>query len=152
MLCKITHLFRISRPLDLQYGREGNAFGSVGLVCSEKFKEKEMTLWMNGTAFGKTAQLIATMPKGSQIFVEGKLSTDSWIAKDGSKKTKTALTIERFQFVDKRSDIHNDNVDRPQQHNVAGALNRPTQEQVATVQGNQGQDIPVMIDSSDIPF
>ena len=76
MLAKITHLFRISRPLELQYSASGNSYGRVGLVCSEKYKDKETTLWMEGTAFGKTAELIATMPKGSQIFVEGKLSTD----------------------------------------------------------------------------
>ena len=100
MLIKITHLFRISRPLELKYSQAGNAFGNVGLVCSEKYKDKETVLWVNATAFGKTAELISNMPKGAQIFVEGKLSTDEWMDQQGAKKSKTVLTIDRFEFVD----------------------------------------------------
>jgi len=150
MLPTITHLFRISRPMEeLKYSKNGTAFGNVGLVCSEKYKEKETTLWLNGTAFGKTAELISTMPKGSQIFIVGKISTDEWTAQDGTKKTKTALTIDRFQFVDKRSDTYNDNVDRPDRHNVAGAINRPTE----GMKAEAGTALPeIDIDEGDIPF
>ena len=151
MLPTITNIFRISRPLELKYTKDGIAFGSVGLVAGERYKEKETTLWMNATAWRKTAELLATVPKGARVLVKGKLSTDSY-EKEGIKKQSTLLTVESFEFVEKRSDVHNDNVDRDYKHNVAGAIGRPTRDQEMATDAIHGVVPGVDVDMEEIPF
>ncbi len=107
---------------------------------------------MNATAFGKTAELINTMPKGAQIFIKGKISTDQWVSKTGEKKQATQMTIDTFQFVDKKEiGSQYDNVDRQGQHNVAGGMNRPTDEQRHN--STPTPELPVVdVDEEEIPF
>jgi single-strand DNA-binding protein len=51
-------------------------------------------------AFGKTAETINKFfTKGKPIFIEGRLTFDSWTAQDGSKKSKLRVTVENFQFL-----------------------------------------------------
>ncbi len=37
--------------------------------------------------------------KGKPIFLEGRLTYDSWTAQDGTKKSRLRITIENFQFL-----------------------------------------------------
>jgi len=104
MLPKITHLFRITRDPELRYGQSGTALCKLGLVASDKYKDKETTLWLDATAFGKTAELLNSTRKGQRIFITGRLQTDQWINSEGQKQSKTTMTIEGFEYVEKRDD------------------------------------------------
>lgn len=42
--------------------------------------------------------------KGKEILVEGELQNRSWEDKDGNKRWKTELIVERFSFVGRRDD------------------------------------------------
>ena len=43
------------------------------------------------------------MTKGRNIFIEGRLTFDSWTAQDGTKRSKHKVAVQGFQFVgDKR--------------------------------------------------
>ena len=51
-------------------------------------------------AYGKQAETIAQyMTKGKPILIEGRLQFDTWEGKDGVKRSKHRISIERFQFV-----------------------------------------------------
>jgi single-strand DNA-binding protein len=51
-------------------------------------------------AFGRTAENINKFfKKGKPIFLEGRLTLDSWTAKDGTEKNKLRVTVENFQFL-----------------------------------------------------
>lgn len=160
MLCKCTGLFRLTRDAELIYGNNGNAILKLGLACSEKFKDKETQLFIDAVAFGKPAEIISQYAgsKGTQLFLSGKLQTESWQAKDGSNRSKVSMTIEGFEFVGKGKETQQN---RPAPQNQAQGLQQyqpPTetipQDNQSSYEAhpNQGQ-LPEMYDSDEsIPF
>jgi single-strand DNA-binding protein len=104
-LAKINGLFRLTRDAELKYTQDGKPILNMGLACSEKFGEKENQLFLDATAFGKPAEILNqyAREKGTQIFLSGKIHTESW-EKDGTKHSKTKMTIESFDFISKPKD------------------------------------------------
>lgn len=107
-LAKINGLFRLTRDAELRYTQDGKPILKMGLACSEKFGDKETQLFIDATVFGKPSEIINQYAgsKGTQIFLSGKLQTESW-EKDGSKQYKTAMIVESFDFVSKQKDEQN---------------------------------------------
>jgi single-strand DNA-binding protein len=101
-LAKIIGMFRLTRDAELKYAQSGSAILKMGLACSEKFGDKETQLFIDATVFGKQAEIISQYAgeKGTQIFLTGKLQTESW-EKDGVKQYKTSMIVESFDFVSK---------------------------------------------------
>jgi single-strand DNA-binding protein len=51
-------------------------------------------------AFGRTAENINKyLTKGRPLFIEGRLTFNSWTAQDGTKRSKHRVTVENFQFL-----------------------------------------------------
>jgi single-strand DNA-binding protein len=51
-------------------------------------------------AFGRQAENINKyMSKGRALFVEGRLTFNSWTAQDGTKRSRHKVTVENFQFL-----------------------------------------------------
>ena len=78
MLPKITNVFRMTRDPEIRYSPDQTAIASIGLVCSEKYGDREITLFVDAVAFSKTAEMIAKIKKGQRVFIFGKLKTDTW--------------------------------------------------------------------------
>lgn len=104
-LPKTIGLFRLTRDAELRYAASGSAVLKLGLAASEKFGDKETQLFLDATAFGKPAEIINQYAgsKGTQIFLTGKLQTDSW-EKEGVKQYKTSMVIEGFDFVNNKGE------------------------------------------------
>lgn len=61
-------------------------------------KRQEAVEYHNVTSFGKQAEVIAKyLTKGSPIYVEGRLQTNSW-EKDGVKQYRTEIIVDKFEF------------------------------------------------------
>jgi single-strand DNA-binding protein len=61
---------------------------------------KEDTCFIDCRAFAKSAEnLNRFCKKGNPLFVEGRLTFDSWTAQDGSKHSKHRVTVENFQLL-----------------------------------------------------
>tara|TARA_Y100000310_G_scaffold213286_1_gene214206 strand:- start:9895 stop:10290 length:396 start_codon:yes stop_codon:yes gene_type:complete len=76
-----------------------------GLATNRKWTnadgtKKEDVCFVDCKAFGITADNINKyFAKGKPILVEGRLAYDTWKAKDGSKRSKHRVMIERFEFI-----------------------------------------------------
>jgi single-strand DNA-binding protein len=61
----------------------------------------QQTQWHNAIAWGKTADLIEQqLFKGQQVAIEGKLSSRSYMAKDGTKKYSTDIVVNGFEILE----------------------------------------------------
>ncbi len=140
-LAKINGLFRLTRDMELVNTQSGAIIGKLGLVCSEKYKEKENTLFLDAVCFSKTAEILNQYAgsKGTQIYLSGKLQTESWTDNSGQKRSKVSMTIESFDFVSKGNQQSNNsqtNQGQPQQQNY-----QPQQQPQMHYQNAQGQPI-----------
>lgn len=83
----------------------GKKIAKCSIAVNEVYKNNEgervvNTSWFNLIAWGKTAELVEKLLiKGSEIAIEGKLSTSSYDDKDGNKRFVTEVVINEFQLV-----------------------------------------------------
>lgn len=95
----------ITRDPQLSYLPSQTAVVELGMAVNRKWKgrdgeQKEEVCFVDCRAFGKTAETLNKyVNKGDPLFIEGRLSFDSWTAQDGSKRSKHRVTIENFQFL-----------------------------------------------------
>ena len=137
-LPKISMLVRLTRDPEQIQTQSGTALTKLGLACSEKYKDKETQLFIDGTAFGKTAEFIASVRKGQRVFVWGKIQTESWKAQDGSNRSKISMVIEGFEYIEAKEASP-----QYQQEGYAtgGGVNNPSPQQQSAY--NQQQGVPV---------
>ena len=87
---------------------EQGKVASFRLATTERYKDrngevKENTEWHQVTAWGKLADIVEKMvKKGSQLFIEGKITTRKWTDKDGNDRFTTEIRAEGIQVLGKR--------------------------------------------------
>ena len=102
---KVLLLGNLTRDPQLSYLPSQTAVVDFGLAVNRKWKGqdgtmKDETCFVDCRAFGKFAEnLNKFCKKGNQLFIEGRLTFNSWTAKDGSKHSKHRITVEYFQLL-----------------------------------------------------
>jgi single-strand DNA-binding protein len=73
------------------------------IAWSEKYKEKEVKLFMDFKAWRSTGAFIANyFHKGSEILLEGRLETEEWETDQGEKRSRVMLTVDHAHFCGKK--------------------------------------------------
>ncbi len=102
---KIILAGNLTRSPQLSYTPSQTAVVDFGLAVNRKWtsqsgEKKEEVCFVDCRAFGRTAENINKyLEKGRQLFIEGRLTFDSWTAQDGTKRSKHRVTVESFQFI-----------------------------------------------------
>jgi single-strand DNA-binding protein len=128
----------LGRDPEIRYLPSGQSVANFTIATTENFNDRsgtrqERTEWHRIVAWGKLAELCGQyLKKGRQVYVEGRISTRQYDAKDGTgKRTTTEIVAQTIQFLGGRA---NATADDP-----AGI--------------NGGVDIgPAPMDDEDIPF
>ena len=102
---KILLMGNLTRDPQLSYMPSQTAVVDFGLATNRKWtgkdgSQKDETCFVDCRAFGKLAENINKyLKKGMPLFVEGRLTFDTWTGKDGSKHSKHRVTVENFKFI-----------------------------------------------------
>ena len=102
---KVMLIGNLTRDPQLSYTPSQTAVVDFGLATNRKWtaqdgSKREDTCFVDCRAFGKQAETINKfLAKGRSVFVEGRLTFDSWNAQDGTKRSKHRITVENFQFL-----------------------------------------------------
>jgi single-strand DNA-binding protein len=102
---KVLLLGNLTRDPQLSYTPSQVAVVDFGVATNRKWtgqdgSQRDETCFVDCRAFGRTAENINKyFSKGKPIFLEGRLTFDSWMAQDGSKRSKLRVTVETFQFL-----------------------------------------------------
>ena len=94
---------------DWEQANSSTVIAKNSLAVRRDFKNKQTgeydTDWIPLTAFSKTAEtLMQYTSKGSKILIVGKLQTNNYTDKNGNKRTSYDVIVDRFEFLDSRSD------------------------------------------------
>lgn len=87
----------------------GNTVSSARLATSESYKDRngnkvDQTEWHDLEFWGKQAEIAGQyLRKGSQIYVEGKIKTDTW-EKDGQNHYRTKIRVQSFTMLGGKPD------------------------------------------------
>jgi len=107
---KVLLMGNLTRDPQLSYTPNQTAVVDFGLAVNRRWKgqngeQREETCFVDCRAFGRLAENINKyMSKGRQLFVEGRLTFDSWTAQDGTRRSRHRVTVENFQFIGGRPD------------------------------------------------
>ncbi|MCJ7777283.1 MAG: single-stranded DNA-binding protein [Sedimentisphaerales bacterium] len=102
---KILLMGNLTRDPQLSYTPNQTAVVEFGLAMNSKWTGKdgearEETCFVDCRAFGRQAENINKyLTKGRPVFVEGRLTFDSWTAQDGTKRSKHRVTVQNCQFL-----------------------------------------------------
>jgi single-strand DNA-binding protein len=104
-------LGNVGKDPEIKFAATGNAVASFSIATSERFKDKngewqDRTEWHNLVAFGKLAEIIRDyVKKGSKLYVEGSLRTQSWDDKaSGQKRYKTEIVLNDISLLSGRGE------------------------------------------------
>jgi single-strand DNA-binding protein len=102
---KVLLMGNLTRDPQLSYTPNQTAVVDFGIATNRKWvgqdgSQREETCFVDCRMFGKRAEVINKYcKKGNPLFIEGRLTFDSWEAQDGSKRSKLRVTVENFQFM-----------------------------------------------------
>ena len=114
MVNKVILLGRLGKDVEMRNLESGNTVANFTLATSESYKNKngekvENTEWHNIVVWGKQAEVAARyLKKGSQIYLEGKITTRSW-EKDGTTRYTTEIVANNFTMLGSPGGGQNDN-------------------------------------------
>ena len=83
---------------------------SFSVATSERWTDRagqkqEKTEWHRCEAWGRLAEVMGEFTKkGSQVYVEGSLTTEKYTDKDGIDRYTTKVKVQSVQLLDKRED------------------------------------------------
>lgn len=102
---KVLLMGNLTRDPQLSYTPSQTAVVDFGLAVNRRWagkdgQDRNEVCFVDCRAFGRLAENINKyLTKGRPLFVEGRLTFDSWTAQDGSKRSKHRVTVENFQFL-----------------------------------------------------
>ena len=102
---KIMLIGNLTRDPQLSYTPNQTPVVDFGIATNRKWtgqdgSQRDETCFVDCRMFGKRAEVVNKYcKKGNPLFVEGRLTFDSWEAQDGTKRSKHRVTVENFEFL-----------------------------------------------------
>lgn len=116
---KVILIGRLGKDPEVSHTPAGVAVAKFTVATSENWKDKntgekkELTEWHRCVAWRRLGEICGKyLHKGSQVYIEGKLSTRSW-DKDGTKHYATEIVVGAMQMLDARRDSSSSRPDEP---------------------------------------
>ena len=104
---KVILVGRLGRDPEVRYTPNGVPVANFSIATSEEWKDKETgekrerTEWHRIEAWRRLAEICGDyLNKGKQVYIEGKLQTDAWEDRDGSKRYTTKIVAQNMQMLD----------------------------------------------------
>lgn len=107
-LNKVTLIGNLTRDPELRYTPQGTAVCTFGLATNRQWttesgEKREEADFHRIVSWNKLAELCAQLlTKGRKTYVEGRLQTRSWTAKDGTQRTTTEIVLSNMIILDSR--------------------------------------------------
>jgi single-strand DNA-binding protein len=109
----------LTRDPELRYTPSGTAVCSFSIATNRNWttdtgEKKEEVEFHRIVAWNKLAELCSQfLTKGRKVFVEGRLTTRSWAAQDGTQKQTTEIIINDMILLDNRRNTEESVVEEP---------------------------------------
>ncbi|MEE2775347.1 MAG: single-stranded DNA-binding protein [Acidobacteriota bacterium] len=111
MVNKAILVGNLGRDPEIRSTPSGQQVAKVSLATNRKWRDRdgnrqEQTEWHDIVCWGRQAEVAGQyLTKGKQIYVEGRIQTDSWEDKQsGEKKYRTEIVCDNFQMLGQRGD------------------------------------------------
>ncbi len=153
-LNKVMLIGNLTRDPELRYTPKGTAVAEIGLAINriwnnEQGQRQEETTFVDVTLWARQAELAQQyLTKGNPVYIEGRLSLDTWDDKTtGQKRSKLKVIGENLQFLPTGNKSGGGGA--PQ---GGGQPSRPPQQRSVPPQGASAAPQDDFQEEDDIPF
>ena len=108
-LNKVFLIGNVGQEPEMRATPSGSQVARFSLATNERWtsrstgEQQEHTEWHNVVAFGRLAEQVKEyISKGRQVFVEGRIRTNSWTDVNGIKHTRTEVHANQIVFLGSR--------------------------------------------------
>jgi len=130
---KVILLGNLGKDPEVRHLESGRAVANFSLATSETYKNREgekvtHTEWHNVVLWGGLADIAGRfLKKGSQVYIEGKLTTRSYDDKDGVKKYATEVVGREMTLLGKSPEGGGETTSEPRaaENQENGAIEKP---------------------------
>ena len=111
MYNKVIMIGNLTRDIELKYLPSGSAIANGAIATSHKYKmqngeQKEEVCFLDFSIFGKGGEIFNQyVRKGSKVMLERRLVFQQWKAQDGTNRSRHALNVTEFKFLDGKIDM-----------------------------------------------
>jgi len=94
---------------ELRYTPQGTPVCNFSVATNERWRDsggetQERTTWFRVAVWGKRAEVVNQyLKKGSQVYIEGRLSVREYTGRDGVVRTSLDVNASDIQFLDRKS-------------------------------------------------
>ena len=111
MINKVILVGRLGKDPEIKSTPGGTTVAKFTMATDEKFTDKsgekqERTEWHNIVAWARLAEICGQyLRKGSLVYIEGSIRTDSWEDKEsGQKRYRTEIIAREMKMLDRKRD------------------------------------------------
>jgi len=108
---KVILVGNLGRDPETRTTASGLTIANLNIATTERRKDQQSgewadhTEWHRVTVFGKRAETVARfLTKGRQVYIEGKLRTSKYQAKDGTDRWSTEVVADEVKFIGGRGE------------------------------------------------
>ncbi|PIP26646.1 MAG: single-stranded DNA-binding protein [Candidatus Moranbacteria bacterium CG_4_9_14_3_um_filter_40_7] len=151
---KVLLVGRLTREPEIRTTSSGQSVASLSIATNSFWKDKsgqkqERTEFHNIVLWGRLAEIAGQyLVKGAEVFIEGRLQTRKYTAKDGTEKRTTEIVGENMQLGAKpQNRPYTPNV--PANNSASAQGEKPQEEAIPTINLDEEQD---EVKIADVPF
>ena len=107
---KIILVGNLTRDPQLSHTPASTAVCKFGIATNHKWRDKEGNTredvcFVDCTLFGRSAETFNQyMAKGQPVLIDGRLQLHQWTSKEGDKRSKHEIFVDRFTFLGSKGD------------------------------------------------
>lgn len=164
-LNKVMLIGRLTRDPEPRTFSNGGKVVKFGFAVNNRKKNQQTGQWEDVPVFldveafnrgenGRQADLMETLRKGQQVFIEGHLRMDTWET-DGQKRSKLVVVVDNFQYLEARADgggMGGESVSRAPRPAAAAPAARQPAPSYSNGGGYEEEPEPMRSSEDDIPF
>ena len=105
MFNKITIIGNLGTDPEMRYMPSGDAVTSFSVATNRRYRtrdgeQRDETEWFRVNAWGRMAETTNQyLEKGSLVYVEGRLSSRSWVGQDGQTRFSNEIRAQELKFL-----------------------------------------------------
>jgi len=148
---KIIIVGNLGRDPELRYTPQGVAVCDFSMATNDKKRDKsgemqEVATWFRVTLWRNQAENAAKyLKKGSQVYIEGRLSQEEWTDRDGNNRQTLSVQASEMHFIGSRGDAGSSMGDDSSEPEFAGPASSQSSESKPPITRAAAAD-------DDIPF
>ena len=129
---KIIIVGNLGRDPELRYTPQGVAVCDFSMATNERKRDKsgemqEVATWFRVTLWRNQAENAAKyLKKGSQVFIEGRLSLEEWTDRDGNTRQTLQVNASDMHFIGSRGDAPSSTGDDSEPEFAGPASSQPS--------------------------